>query len=73
MLQGSVIVNSTDFRSGGNENASSIIQDVGVEDPTCRTEQRVSSETAKDVIERPKLVCATQRLDECIEVIVVRI
>jgi hypothetical protein len=67
------MVDSTVFRTGGNENAASIIQDVGVEDPTCRTNQWVSSETAKDVIERPKLVCATQRLDECIELIVVRI
>jgi hypothetical protein len=35
MLQGSLMVDSTDFRTGGNENAASIIQRAGVEDTTC--------------------------------------
>ena len=30
MLQGSLMVDSTDIRTGGNENAASIIQTVGV-------------------------------------------
>jgi len=32
MLQGSLMVDSTDFRTGGNENAASIIQSAGEED-----------------------------------------
>jgi hypothetical protein len=67
------MVDSTDLRTGGNENAVSTIESVGVEGPTCRTERRTSPETAKYVIERPELVYAIQRLDECIEIIVVRI
>jgi len=68
------MIDSTGFYTGGNENAASIIQRVGVEDATCRTEERVSPETAKCVVERPERVYATQRLDECIvEIIVVRI
>lgn len=34
LLQGSLIIDSTDFRTGGNENAASIIQSAGVEGPT---------------------------------------
>jgi hypothetical protein len=33
MLRGSLIVDSTDFRTGGNENAASIIESVGVRLP----------------------------------------
>jgi len=62
MLQGSLMVDSTDFRTGGNENASSIIQRVGREDMTCRTEQRASPKTAQCVIGRPNLVSVTRRL-----------
>jgi hypothetical protein len=47
MLRGNLIVDSTDFRTGGNENAVSIIQGAGVEGPTCRTEEWASPETAK--------------------------
>jgi len=73
MLQDSLMVDSTDIRTGGNENAASIIQRAGVAGPTCRTKQRAFPETAIYVIERPELVYATQRLNECIEIIVVRI
>jgi hypothetical protein len=73
MLQDSLMVDSTDFRTRGNENAASIIQRVGVGGPTCRTKQRAIPETAKYVIKRPELVYATQRLNGCIEIIVVRI
>lgn len=52
------MVDSTDFRTGGNENAASIIQSVGVDGSTCRTEERDSLETTKCVIERPTLVSA---------------
>jgi hypothetical protein len=38
MLQGRLMIDSTGFRTGGNENAASIIQRVGVGGPTCRTE-----------------------------------
>jgi len=65
------MVDSTDFRSVGNENAASIIQSIGVEGSTCRTEERASPETAKCVIERPRLVSATRRLGECAAGIVV--
>ena len=54
--QGSLIVDSTDFPAGGNENAASIIQSVGVGGQHAETEQRASPETAKCVIERPELV-----------------
>lgn len=62
MLQGNLMVDSTDFRTGGNENAASIIQSVGVEGPTCRTEERASPETARSMSERPTLVPVTRRL-----------
>ena len=39
------MVDSTGIRTGGNENASSIIQSVGVEDSTCRTKWGVRCET----------------------------
>jgi hypothetical protein len=52
------MVDSTGFLTGGNENAASIIQSVGVTGPTCRTEERASLETTKCVIERPTLVSA---------------
>jgi hypothetical protein len=58
MLQGRLMVDSTGFRSSGNENAALTIQSVGVEGPTCRTEERGSPETAKCVSERPTLVSA---------------
>lgn len=53
MLQGSLVIDSTDFRSVGNENAASIIQSVGVDCPTCRTEDRALPETAKSVSAKP--------------------
>jgi hypothetical protein len=37
MLQGRLMIDSTGFRTRGNENASSIIQSAGEEDMTCRT------------------------------------
>jgi len=41
------MVDSTDFRIRGNENAASIIQSVGVERPTCRTKYGVRCETCE--------------------------
>jgi hypothetical protein len=38
MLRGNLIVDSTDFRTGGNENAASIIQSAGEENLTCQTD-----------------------------------
>jgi len=42
LLQGSLMVDSTGFRTGGNENAASIIQRIGREDLICRIAQRVT-------------------------------
>jgi hypothetical protein len=55
MLQDSLIVDSTDFRTGGNENAASIIQLTGVEGPTSRSEDRALPETAKCVSAKPRI------------------
>jgi hypothetical protein len=38
MLQNSLMIDSTDFRTGDNENAASIIKSVGADGATCRTE-----------------------------------
>jgi len=58
MLQGILIIDSTYLRTRGNENAASIIQSVGEDRPTCRTEERASLETTKCGIERLTLVSA---------------
>jgi hypothetical protein len=44
------MVDSTDFRTRGNENAASIIQSLGVDRPTCRTKYGVRCETWTDWI-----------------------
>jgi hypothetical protein len=62
MLQGSLMIDSTDFRSGGNENAELILQDVGRKDMPCRTEQRASLETTYLCeCKTPFLGCVTGR------------
>jgi hypothetical protein len=55
MLQDNLMIDSTDFRIGGNENAASIIQRVGVGGPTRRTEDWALSETAKCVSAKPRI------------------
>jgi hypothetical protein len=47
MLQGSLMIDSTGFRTGGNENTASTIQNAEVGGPTCRNEERASPKTAK--------------------------
>jgi len=47
ILQNSLMIDSTDFRTGDNENAAFLIQSVGVEYTTCLTEERASPETTK--------------------------
>jgi len=49
------MIDSTGFRSGGNENAASMIQRVGVDCSTCRTEERALPETAKCVSAKPRI------------------
>ncbi len=58
MLQGSLMIDSTGFHTGGNEDAASIIQCVGVDGPTCRSEDRALPETAKCVSPKPHILSA---------------
>lgn len=55
MVQDSRLADFTDFRTEGNKNAASTIQNGRVENPTCRTEDRASLETNKCVSASPPI------------------
>jgi len=75
MLRRTLMINSTGFRIGGNENAASIIQSVGVEDPTCRTKYGVGCETCERGATRTDLVltsCDPSRSSRLFRVVIRR-
>ena len=52
------MIDSTDFTTGGNENAASIIKNPGGKDMTCRTAERTSPEMPYCVTARPHFLVA---------------
>jgi hypothetical protein len=63
MLQGSLMVDSTDFRTRGNENAASIIQSVERKDTTCQLSNELHPKRPNVLLQSPVSgLCCGQKI-----------